>query len=1057
MATERFICKKCDCVVDIDTRRKNKTCPYCSADLSWHRMRYNTVVKNKMYRGDYGTSEKKVKIPADTKEIENGAFQGSYSIEEISFPKSLQEIPANCFKQCSSLRKIVIPGNIKRIGSSAFEGCYTLEEVILSEGVEEIGWHCFERCNKLKKISLPKSLKTINSDAFNMHIFDFKYISLPPKIEYIGMDAFGPSFKQDKILWSVSEGTYGEEYLKKKELTYQTINNDSGLILSENIVDNTLYYYPEHNNIVVVSDGVEKIAEGAFSNHEEIKEIIFPESLRVIEANAFSKCTGITKIKFNDQLKEIGSKAFYDVCLPIVDLPKSIEKLEFDAFKKNCFISIGDEMPFYESKCAAINEKKAIVDQKEQAKSQLIEKQKTLTIQLDDLKKAPPTEIENIPYYQNLIDELAKKLTEKKDETSSKIESLSSQKQERENKITRLTNEKKSTFFLSFSKKKEISAAIEVAQNEILAIDDEKAKALDELLAFKNDITKKQDQAKNSLSALQAMKSDWKTKIDFSLNDLNLLEKEEKKLTSEIEEAKEDFEKSKVELTLEHKEWKREREKALNSLKTRELNDKKKSLISSLKLPVYKNIPVFKFSPRDAIIEEELLNDAYLGSVENINKRNAALTHNKYINSKKNIINEIIELNLSLGCDEYDRIEKYKIVDIPRDKYIELPKRFKNLNAHFSTFDEWIELKNSHKMIVTPKENEFFDKFFADSDFLSFSDGARFLYLFPYCIAVCNQKQQIKVVTYDKVTIRLEQTMHETESGDIPAHGEFIKERHKYLNADGSVSKRYKVNPLVKIYRLTSIVFNFGDDSISFPTNTYREALMLEDAFGGFLQSFETESKMALYKFIISSADLDTIEEAIVLQEKLIKEQEAIEKERIAIEARRSEEEKLAKQKADAEKKKAIIQRQKEINAERKRQEKQKEEEARRIAKLFDDSFEDNKDEIATQSAPKVAMAFEVEGKRLISNTVFKVALRLIDDSFDAEAVSYFTDNSGEIISNKKKISFTSDSKSLSVGFILNSGIDYTAMKKCYMYFEVQGELIGQIEFDSNISFYSDF
>jgi hypothetical protein len=63
--------------------------------------------------------------------------------------------------------------------------------------------------------------------------------------------------------------------------------------------------------------------------------------------------------------------------------------------------------------------------------------------------------------------------------------------------------------------------------------------------------------------------------------------------------------------------------------------------------------------------------------------------------------------------------------------------------------------------------------------------------------------------------------------------------------------------------------------------------------------------------------------------------------------------------------------------------------------------------------------------------------------------------NTGEIISNKKKIAVSSDE--IVVGFILNSGIDYTAMQECLMRFETSGDILGDIDFKMNISFYSDF
>lgn len=77
-------------------------------------------------------------------------------------------------------------------------------------------------------------------------------------------------------------------------------------------------------------------------------------------------------------------------------------------------------------------------------------------------------------------------------------------------------------------------------------------------------------------------------------------------------------------------------------------------------------------------------------------------------------------------------------------------------------------------------------------------------------------------------------------------------------------------------------------------------------------------------------------------------------------------------------------------------------------------------------------------------------------ERYDA-LTAYFITDSGEIISNRKMIQLTEPDKDVTVGFILNSGIDFTSMKKCFMRFDFQGETLGDIPFKMNISFFSDF
>ena len=149
------------------------------------------------------------------------------------------------------------------------------------------------------------------------------------------------------------------------------------------------------------------------------------------------------------------------------------------------------------------------------------------------------------------------------------------------------------------------------------------------------------------------------------------------------------------------------------------------------------------------------------------------------------------------------------------------------------------------------------------------------------------------------------------------------------------------------------------------------------------------------------------------------------------------------------------LQRQRELNEERKREAEKIAEERKRVVKLFDDDFEDEAKVQLTEEDVAVSIPIEVVGNRLISNNVFKVALKFVDECKSESLIAYFVTNTGEIISNKKKIAVSSDE--IVVGFILNSGIDYTAMQECFLRFETSGDILGDIDFKMNISFYSDF
>lgn len=65
---------------------------------------------------------------------------------------------------------------------------------------------------------------------------------------------------------------------------------------------------------MIIPDGIEVIGKGAFlSNrfqHNNIKSVKFPDSLKKIEEEAFLQCVDLTDIQFGNGLEYIGKSAF---------------------------------------------------------------------------------------------------------------------------------------------------------------------------------------------------------------------------------------------------------------------------------------------------------------------------------------------------------------------------------------------------------------------------------------------------------------------------------------------------------------------------------------------------------------------------------------------------------------------------------------------------------------------------------------------------------------------------------------------------------------------------
>ncbi|MBR5548416.1 MAG: InlB B-repeat-containing protein, partial [Kiritimatiellae bacterium] len=101
---------------------------------------------------------KHVKVPGveefldDEVSICEGAFSGCASLESVTLPLGLTELPTSTFDGCSGLVSFEMPYTVTSIGERAFAGCSSLTAITVTENVEEIGANAFTDCSGLKVV-----------------------------------------------------------------------------------------------------------------------------------------------------------------------------------------------------------------------------------------------------------------------------------------------------------------------------------------------------------------------------------------------------------------------------------------------------------------------------------------------------------------------------------------------------------------------------------------------------------------------------------------------------------------------------------------------------------------------------------------------------------------------------------------------------------------------------------------------------------------------------------------------------------------------------------------
>lgn len=222
-------------------------------------------------------------------------------------------------------------------GAMNFEGgsapwnscCQNVRTAVVENGVTTIAANAFSLCMNLTQVDLPDSLITIESKAF----YDSALTSvvIPDGVTTIGDDAFAyTELKSVYISASVTSiGVDAFRYAPVEEIHVaegnQVYSSVDGVLYTAD--GTTLLEYPlsKPDSILVIPDGVTTIDDDAVDSISELREVVFPASIREIGFESFSWCSYLSKITFLGDAPVIGEEAFYAVHSGVVYYPADNE------------------------------------------------------------------------------------------------------------------------------------------------------------------------------------------------------------------------------------------------------------------------------------------------------------------------------------------------------------------------------------------------------------------------------------------------------------------------------------------------------------------------------------------------------------------------------------------------------------------------------------------------------------------------------------------------------------------------------------------------------------
>ena len=227
-------------------------------------VKYPTASENEYYR-----------LPDSVTALSTGIFMNAANLEKVEMP-SITSIAHQAFKD--SAVKEVVTGKVTEIGVEAFMNTNIASFDFGS--VETLYSNAFKG-SKITEVLLPDCLTAISSGVFS-YCDDLRKITVcSGACEFLFSSVFEGCFDIEEIV--IEEG-------------YAYLAEENDMITN---VDKTLLYYSFGNaEEIVVPEGIVLIGANAFANREDLKSVVLPATLKQIGVKAFVGCTALEKITF---------------------------------------------------------------------------------------------------------------------------------------------------------------------------------------------------------------------------------------------------------------------------------------------------------------------------------------------------------------------------------------------------------------------------------------------------------------------------------------------------------------------------------------------------------------------------------------------------------------------------------------------------------------------------------------------------------------------------------------------------------------------------------------
>ncbi len=265
----------------------------------------------------------------DGSSVEIVGYVGSE--KEISVPSKINNLSVvslgiGCFEGNKNLEVVKLHSDILTIGEAAFKDCKALKEVEKMDSVTTFGPSAFEGCTALTSFTMPDGATDVPARCF------YGCTALEEVVEHKNLK----SVANDAFEGSKWEKSKPDGVLNFGRVLYSYKGNVKNLVIPEgiSIIEDYAFLGCKQLEKVTLGYDVEDIGLYAFQNCVNLKEVVTNDALGIISAGAFKGCKSLKAMDFSETtLAGIGYEAFSGcTSLGTVKLSETISEIGDLAF-----------------------------------------------------------------------------------------------------------------------------------------------------------------------------------------------------------------------------------------------------------------------------------------------------------------------------------------------------------------------------------------------------------------------------------------------------------------------------------------------------------------------------------------------------------------------------------------------------------------------------------------------------------------------------------------------------------------------------------------------------